>query len=104
VPSYYESFGLVPLEALACGTPVVAADIGEVKKFILPGKTGCVVRTNMPQNLAHGIRQVMNHHPYTIEAALAVRKSVRRYSWENVAGGIIREFNSVLAHWLLPVA
>ena len=104
VPSYYESFGLVPLEALACGTPVVVADIAEVKNFILTGKTGCVVRTNMPQNLARGIRQVMNHHSYAIEVALAVRESVRRYSWENVAGGIIREFNSVLAHWMLPVA
>jgi D-inositol-3-phosphate glycosyltransferase len=103
VPSYYESFGLVALEALACGTPVVAADIGDVKNIIKPGKTGYVIRTNTPQNLADGISRMLLLPQRDIEAALSIRASVRRYSWDNVADAIIREFGHVLDRWLSPV-
>ena len=40
VPSYYESFGLVALEALACGTPIVATDVGDLKNIIRQEETG----------------------------------------------------------------
>jgi D-inositol-3-phosphate glycosyltransferase len=103
VPSYYESFGLVALEALACGTPVVAADIGDVKNIIKPGKTGYVIRANTPQNLADGISRMLLLPPRDIEVALSIRASVRRYSWDNVADAIIREFGHVLDRWLSPV-
>jgi D-inositol-3-phosphate glycosyltransferase len=48
VPSYYESFGLVALESLACGTPVVAADVGDLRNIIREGETGYVVADNAP--------------------------------------------------------
>jgi D-inositol-3-phosphate glycosyltransferase len=104
VPSYYESFGLVPLEALACGTPVVAADVADVKNIIRQSKTGCVVGTNTPENLADGIARILSRPPRDIETALAIRASVSRFSWENVAVGIIREFGTVLVQWMSPVA
>ena len=43
MPSYYESFGLVALEAMACGTPVIAARVGGLKSFITSGETGYLV-------------------------------------------------------------
>ncbi|MFC2022384.1 glycosyltransferase, partial [Chloroflexota bacterium] len=46
VPSYYESFGLVALESLACGTPVVTTDVGDLKSIIRQGETGYVVTDN----------------------------------------------------------
>ena len=104
VPSYYESFGLVPLEALACGTLVVAADVGDVKNIIRQSKTGYVVGTNTPENLADGIARILTLPPRDIETALAIRASVSRFSWENVAVGIIREFGTVLVKWMSPVA
>ena len=103
VPSYYESFGLVALEALGCGTLVVAADVGDVKNIIRQGKTGYVVRANTPQNLADGIAPMLVP-PRDIEAALSIRASVSRFSWENVAGVISREFGKVLDKWMSPVA
>ena len=104
VPSYYESFGLVPLEALACGTPVVAADIGDVKNIIRPGKTGYVVSTNTPENLADGIARVLSKPPRDMESALTIRASVSRFDWANVAGEIVRELRPVLDKWMSPVA
>jgi D-inositol-3-phosphate glycosyltransferase len=104
VPSYYESFGLVALEALACGTPVVSSDVGDVKKIIRQGETGYVVTSNAPDNLADGIARVLSLSPRNTESALTVRASVARFSWENVAVGIIRELQPVLDSLLSPVA
>jgi D-inositol-3-phosphate glycosyltransferase len=104
VPSYYESFGLVALEALACGTPVVAADVGDLKNIIRPGQTGYVVNGNTPANLADGIARVLSQPPRDMESTLTIRASVSRFDWANVAGGIIRELSPVLDKWLSPVA
>ena len=70
VPSYYESFGLVPLEALACGTPVVATDVGDLKNIIKPGETGCIVADNSPEKLADGIASMLNKPSPDIESIL----------------------------------
>jgi D-inositol-3-phosphate glycosyltransferase len=48
VPSYYESFGLVGLESLACGTPVAATRVGAMEDIIEDGKTGHVVADLTP--------------------------------------------------------
>ncbi len=104
VPSYYESFGLVALEALACGTPVVAADVGDLQNIIRSGETGYVVNGNDPADLADGISRVLFYLPQNIESRYRIRASVNKYSWANVTGGIIRELHTVLTRWLSPVA
>lgn len=92
--SYYESFGLVALESLACGTPVVAPDVGALRDIIVPDRTGFVVADNSPSLLADGIRRVCKGNG--LAAPEAMRDSVRSYSWERIAGGVVREFRSVL--------
>ncbi len=86
VPSYYESFGLVALEALACGTPVVAADVGDLKRIIRPGETGYVVADNSPRLLAEKIKKVLAD-PADAER---ISKSVRGYGWPDIAGAVAR--------------
>ncbi len=104
VPSYYESFGLVALESLACGTPVVAADVGDLKNIIRQGETGYVVDGNTPQNLADGIALLLSRPPGDVDSALSIRDSINRYSWANIAEGVISELSLSTDRQMTPVA
>jgi D-inositol-3-phosphate glycosyltransferase len=95
VPSYYESFGLVALEALACGTPVVAADVGDLRNIIRPGETGYVAADNSPENLAAGISSVLSA-PLDEESARSIRASVARFDWSRIAEKIVGEMRLAL--------
>jgi len=103
VPSYYESFGLVALESLACGTPVVATDVGDLKSIIHQGKTGYVLTDNTPQHLADKIALLLSRPSHDTESALSIRASVVGFSWSNIAEAIIGEFQQVLGSYLAPV-
>ncbi len=103
VPSYYESFGLVALESLACGTPVVATDVGNLKSVIRQGETGYVVTDNTPRRLADKIALLLSKPSPDMESILSIRASVSRFSWPNIAEAIIRECRLVLANYFVPV-
>jgi D-inositol-3-phosphate glycosyltransferase len=104
VPSYYESFGLVPLESLACGTPVVATDVGDLKNIIKPGETGCIVADNSPEKLAEGIASILNKPSPDRELNLTIRASVSKWTWANIAEKVAREIQLALENRLAPVA
>jgi len=82
VPSYHESFGLVALEALACGTPVVATDVGSLRDIIQSGLTGYVTDSNAPLLMAEKINLVLDGSAGTPEY---IRGTVADYTWANVA-------------------
>ncbi|MFC1934365.1 glycosyltransferase [Chloroflexota bacterium] len=104
VPSYYESFSLVALESLACGTPVVATDVGDLKSVIWQGETGYVVMNNTPRYLADKIALLLSCPSPDRSSVLSVRASVSRFSWANIAEAIIRECQLVLADYLALVS
>ena len=103
VPSYYESFGLVALESLACGTPVVATDVGDLKNIIRQGETGFVITDNEPGNLAQKIALILSRPNMDTESILAIRASVSRYGWSNIAEAIVRECRLVLDGYFAAV-
>jgi D-inositol-3-phosphate glycosyltransferase len=103
VPSYYESFGLVALESLACGTPVVAADVGDLKNIIRQGETGYVVEDNSPEKLTAGIETLLSNPQLDAESTLSIRASVSRYDWSEIARKIAAEMKTVLASRLAPI-
>jgi len=104
VPSYHESFGLVALESLACGTPVVATDVGALKSIIRQGETGYVIADNTPQRLADKIASLLSMPNPDTKSVLSIRASVSRFGWPNIAEAIIGEFQLVLADYLVPVS
>ena len=95
-PSYYESFGLVPLESLACGTPVVAADVGDLRNIIRHAETGDVLTDNTPGHLAERLASVLFRRGTLLDAN-SIRASVTGFGWHNVATLILREFESVVS-------
>jgi D-inositol-3-phosphate glycosyltransferase len=97
VPSYYESFGLVALESLACGTPVVATDVGSHRYVIREGETGYVVADNDPRRLAGKMALLLSHSTADTMSAQRIRATVSEYSWSIIAEAIIRNCQMVSA-------
>jgi D-inositol-3-phosphate glycosyltransferase len=99
VPSYYESFGLVGLESLACGTPVVASRVGAMEDIIEESKTGYVVADLNPRGLANRIEKVISNPACSMLPAPAIRASILKYGWPNVAAAIFNEYGTVLENF-----
>ena len=97
VPSYHESFGLVALEALACGTPVVATNVGAMNSVIASGKTGRVVTESSPAAFAEAIREFVVKQRHELESQNTIRNSVDHLNWPHVAETMIAEYESMLA-------
>ena len=85
VPSRYESFGLVAVEALACGKPVVASRVGGLRFTIDEDTTGFLVKPQSPQVLAEALDQILTDDALRAAMSAAARPSVARYDWSYVA-------------------
>jgi len=85
VPSYYESFGLVALEAMACGTPVIASRVGGLQHTVEDGVTGFLVPAGDPQALAQKLRMVLCDAELRQRLGANAQRSTQSYSWRAVA-------------------
>ncbi|MCG6973863.1 MAG: glycosyltransferase [Desulfobacterales bacterium] len=96
VPSYYESFGLVALEALACGTPVVTAAVGAMKQIVKDGVTGYVVSDSDPRHFSDGIEAVLEKQNRF--SSSKIRASVSEFTWARSASLLLDAYRSVSAN------
>ena len=94
IASCYESFGLVGLEALACGRPVVSTPVGAMESLINKSGAGYVVRDASPEALASGIRRILIGSG--MPTAAAIRRSIISYGWSNVAAEVIAEYETAI--------
>jgi D-inositol-3-phosphate glycosyltransferase len=95
VPSRTESFGLVALEAAACGTPVVAANVGGLRLLVDHGVTGYLVDGREPRAYADLIDRVLREESAAMRAQAVVRSA--RYRWSIAAARLRRHYDDLAA-------
>jgi glycosyltransferase involved in cell wall biosynthesis len=92
----YEPSGTTSLQAMACGTPVIAPPVGGHVDAVVDGTTGIIVPPDRPALLAQRIRQLLAH-PMLLEAygVAAVDRVRSRYSWDRIAGETLAVYDRV---------
>ncbi|HLE92784.1 MAG TPA: glycosyltransferase [Anaerolineales bacterium] len=96
MPSHYESFGMVALEAMACGTPVIASEVGGLAYLVRDGETGFTIPDQEPETLCEKISWLLNdHHLHETMSRRAVQYA-QDYAWEKIAKQIVDVYKSLL--------
>jgi D-inositol-3-phosphate glycosyltransferase len=95
---WYEPFGIVPLEAMACGRPVVASAVGGIQDTVVDQVTGLLVPPRRPDALAGALRDLLASPTMGAAYGIAGRDRVlARYGWERVAAATAQVYSEVVA-------
>ncbi|MFM2078671.1 MAG: glycosyltransferase MshA [Actinomycetota bacterium] len=101
VPSRSESFGLVALEASACGVPVVASGVGGLLTLVDHGETGYLVPDRDPALFAHYLREIIEHPGHAAALGRRGADRARRYTWSFAAARLRRLYGDLGARELV---
>lgn len=94
---WYEPFGITPVEAMACGTPVVGTAVGGIKTTVVDGETGYLVPPDDPQALAERLAW-LQRHPHIAQRMgwAGMRRAYQGYTWRHVAAQIANIYEDVI--------
>ena len=102
---WYEPFGIVPLEAMACGVPVIASAVGGLVDTVVDGVTGLHVPPREPAAAAAAARRLLSDPAYSRAlGAAGAKRAKRRYGWERVSSSTLDVYRRVAGSVLVPVA
>lgn len=96
MPSDYESFGMVALEAMASGTPVIASKVGGLAHLVRDEETGFLVPVREPQSIANCIDNLLQDKINIAEMGKQAYQLAQSYSWQRIADRILSIFNDAL--------
>jgi D-inositol-3-phosphate glycosyltransferase len=97
MPSYNESFGLVAVEAQACGTPVVAAKVGGLVTAVRDGESGFLVQGHDPADYATACARLLDEPRLREELGRGARKHATEFGWGSTADRLIGVYTDALA-------
>lgn len=92
-PSFYEGFGLPPLEAMACGTPVIASDSSSLPEVV--GDAGLLVAPGDVQGLKNAMARVLEDPAFQTRLRLRGLERAAQFSWRNAARSLLEIFESI---------
>jgi len=94
-PSLYEGFGLPPLEAMACGTPVVCSNVSSLPEVV--GDAAVIVNPENVFEIARGIRELLLDNDLRDRLIERGFEHLRRFSWESSAGQVLQTYKEIAA-------
>ena len=97
-PSLRESFGLPILEAMACKTPVITADISSMPE--IAGNAAVLIDPKKPEELAKAMAEILKNNSLRNELIEKGNKNIMHFSWEKAAIETLRIYNNILANYL----
>jgi D-inositol-3-phosphate glycosyltransferase len=97
VPSYSESFGLVAMEAQACGTPVVAAAVGGLRTAVRHGHSGILVDSRDPARYASAVRELISAPASLARLARGAREHASKFGWSATVDALLQLYGTVTA-------
>ncbi len=89
MPSHYESFGMVALEAMACGTPVIASEVGGLAYLVRDGETGFTIPAEEPEALCEKLSWLLNDETLRRKMSAQAAAYAQDYAWEKIAKRIV---------------
>jgi D-inositol-3-phosphate glycosyltransferase len=101
VPSRSESFGLVALEAAACGTPVVAAAVGGLRTLVDDGRTGFLIESRDPDAFASATDELLDHPSLAAAMGADAAARARTFTWSTTAARLRRLYADLTARALV---
>ncbi|MCL4835083.1 MAG: glycosyltransferase [Caldilineaceae bacterium] len=104
MPSHYESFGMVGLEAMACAAPLIAAQVGGLAYLVKDGVTGFLIPPRAPGELAERMNLLLSDELLRWQMGRAARKEARRYGWRIIADRVLDLYATTAAPFLAGIS
>jgi len=95
MPSHYESFGMVALEAMACGTPVIASDVGGLGFLVQNGETGYTVPSGDPEILCSKLSTLLNDAGLRERMGRQAAEYAQSYTWDKIAAQVVNVYQAL---------
>jgi D-inositol-3-phosphate glycosyltransferase len=96
MPSHYESFGMVALEAMACGTPVIASDVGGLGFLVQDGETGFTVPDGEPDKLCDKLSLLLGDRALREAMGKRAEQVACSYDWGNIASQMVALYQKLV--------